>query len=123
MRPQLLMFCYAVFIIGTMLSLATTGRWFTSADVSIIGTITSLQGVEIQTTGGVSFLKQTANFFNGMMTMISWKYPYLDNSWGTVFKWIFLYPVSVGVVWGFVELFAQIANGIAGFVRSLLPGV
>ena len=121
MRSHLLMFCYGVFIIGTMLSLATTGRWFTDADISIIGTITSLRGIQIQALGGIPFLQQAIGFFNGTLAMISWSYPYLENAWGTMFKWIFLYPISVGVIWGFIELFSMVAQGIAGFIRNLLP--
>lgn len=122
MRPQLLMFCVGVFAIGTILSLAYSGRWFTSGDIDILNTLAMVRGVEVQVSGGMSFLTPVIDFFSGIFTTISWSYPFLDNAWGFILKLIFLYPVSVGVVYGFIQLFVTIASGLVGLVRSLLPG-
>lgn len=118
----LVMFAYAVFIVGTILSLATTGRWFTSGDISIIDTITAMSGATIQALSGIPVVGPTVQFFDGLFNIITWNYPFLDNAWGFVFKGIFLYPVSAGVIFGMVELFQTVAQGVAGLVRNLWPG-
>lgn len=122
MRPQLLIFCYGIFISGTLLSLAYCGRWFTSADIDIINTITMIRAVEIQAVGGLNFITPVINFFVGILTVLTWSYPFLDNTWGAILKLMLLYPVTYGVVFGFVQLFSSIAQGIGGLVRNLLPG-
>lgn len=122
MRPHLIMFCYGVFIIGTLMSLAASGRWFQSGEISVINQLAGFSIVEVEAMGGWAIPKNLISFFSAFVTVITWNYPYLQNDAGLIFKMVFLYPVTVGVIITFVQLAAQVIQGIAGTIRSLLPG-
>ncbi len=121
MRPQLIMACFGIFIIGTILSLIASGVWFDSTQVSIINKIASINGTTVQTLGSMNFAKSGIEWLDGIVTMVVWNYPYLDSAWGNVLKMIVLYPVSIGIIWAVIELFIQVIQGLAGMVRSLIP--
>lgn len=121
MRPQLVMFCFGVFIIGTMLSAIISGRWLIDSEVGLLNALTSFNVAEMQGGGGWALPKQLGAYWNALVTMLSWNYPYLDNDWGGVFK-IFLYIISVGVVIGFIQMVTIALSGIISGIRALLPG-
>jgi hypothetical protein len=119
MRPQLLMFAYGVFIIGTLLSLICSGRWLLNGEINIINALSSF---DMNVVSGWPIPTGIANFFSAIFNMISWNYPYLDNPWGFVLKLVLLFPVSIGVVIGLLELAATVVSGIFSAIRSLIPG-
>lgn len=116
------MFCYGIFIVGTLMSLAISGRWFQPGELDVINLLAGFNIVDVQTMGGWGIPKQIKLFFNAMVTVLGWKYPYLENPWGTIFKMVILYPCTLGVVIHFVELMSSVIQGIASTVRSLMPG-
>ncbi len=119
MRPQLLMYAYGIFIVGTLLSVIGSGRWLLNGETNLINALSSLS---IDVVSGWAIPKGVADFFAAVFTVLGWNYPYLDNPWGFVIKLFFLFPVSVGVVVGLLELAASIISGILSTIRSLLPG-
>ncbi len=121
MRPQLLMFCFGVFIIGTMLSAIISGRWLINGEINLINALASFNVTEMQAAGGWGMMKALGNYWDAFVTMISWNYPYLDNDWGGIFK-LFLYIISVGVVFGFIQMFTIAMSGVISAIRTLLPG-
>lgn len=121
MRPQLLMFCFGVFIIGTLLSCIVSGRWLINGEINIINSLASFNMAEMQSAGGFGMIKSLSSYWDAVVTMLTWNYPYLDNVWGNIFK-LFLYMISIGVVYGFVQLFIMAISSIASAIRSLLPG-
>ena len=122
MRPQLIMFCYGVFIVGTILSLISSGAWFGAQEQSVINTLAGFSVVNVEAMGGWAILKSIGDWFNAIVTAVSWNYPYLNNPCGWVFKAVLLYPVTIGVVVTLVQLATAVVQGIAGTIRSLLPG-
>lgn len=122
MRPQLLMFCFGVFMIGTMLSAIISGRWLIDDEVSLFNALASFNVAEMQGAGGAGMVKHLKSYWDALVTMLSWKYPYLNNDWGRIFKMVFLFPLSVGVVYGFIQLFVIAMSGVVSAIRSLLPG-
>ena len=116
------MFCFGVFAIGTMLSAIISGRWLVSGEVNLFNALASFNAVEMQGGGGWSMIKTLGSYWNAFVTMISWNYPYLENDWGNIFKIIFLFPISVGVVWGIIEMFTIAMSGVISGIRGLLPG-
>lgn len=122
MRPHLIMFCYGVFIIGTLLSLAYSGRWWTGAEIDIINQLNGFSIVNVEAMGGWGIPKNVIGFFNAVVTMLAWNYPFLDNPWGLIFKMVVLYPVTLGVVITLVEVASSVIQGLAGMIRQLLPG-
>ena len=119
---RLLMFCYFVFIVGQILSLALCGSWLGDSEVSIVQQLTGYSVIELESAGGWAIPKQLAGFFvTGIPSMLSWNYPFLNDGFGAIFKWVFLYPISIGVVWGMVEVFAPVIQSIFTGIRNLLP--
>jgi hypothetical protein len=115
------MFCYTVFIMGTMLSLAMSGIWFGENEINMINTLTGYNIIQIQTLSFGSVIGMVSGFFtNGLPMMLSWGYPYLDNFVGNVIKLAFLYPVTFGVVWGVIELFVQVLQGLASAIAKII---
>ena len=120
MRPQLIMFAYGIFIVGTLMCLIGSGAWFSADDIGLINSIANLNS-EIQV--GVPVPTGIPAMIDAIGTIITWNYPFLSSPWGFVLKCILLFPVSIGVVIGLLELLATIISGIIGAVRSLLGGI
>lgn len=116
MRPHLLMFAYGIFIIGTLLSLICTGRWLMNGEINIINSLASLS---INETVGLPMPTGITAFFEGTFVAISWDYPYLDSPWGFCLKLVLLYPVSIGVIYGLVQLAVMIVSAVFDALRSL----
>lgn len=54
-----------------------------------------------------------SGFFTvGIPKLIMWDYSFLSGGW-ELLKYILLYPISIGVVWGIVQLFTTVISGIA----------
>jgi len=121
MRPQLMMFCYGVFIVGTLLSLITSGVWLGTTEVDIVNKLASFTMVHVEAMSGWAVPKWAIDWFNAAVTIIGWNYPYLDNAWGWIFKLLFLYPVTIGVIFSLIQLAISVIQGIASAIRSLLP--
>jgi hypothetical protein len=122
MRPQLIMFCYGVFIIGTILSVVFSKTWLGDQETDIINQIAGFSVVNIESLGGWAIPKQVSTWFDAIITILSWSYPYLESTWATMLKYVILYPVTIGVVITLVELASTVLQGIASTVRSLIPG-
>jgi hypothetical protein len=121
MRPQLIMFCFAVSIVGTMYSLIDSGVWFGAKQTNFVNQLAGFGVVNVQVLQNLMIPKAVAEWFNAIVTMISWDYPYLSNPWGTIFKIVILYPCSIGVAVSIWQIFAPVVQGLAGIVKSVLP--
>ena len=113
------MFCFGVFIVGTLLSCIISGRWLVNGEINIINSLSSFNTVGVQS-GGLSMISTLLSYWDGVVTMLTWNYPYLDNVWGNIFK-LFLYIISIGVVYGFIQLFIMALSAVVSAIRSLLP--
>lgn len=118
---RLLMFCFGVFIIGTLLAQFGAGLFWTQQEVDQINNIVGFHVVRTLAMGGWDVPKYGINWFQAFIVIISWDYPFLDNTFGTVFKYIFLYPITFGVVFGLIQIAIGVIQGIASSIRSLLP--
>lgn len=121
MRPHMIMFLYGVFITGTVLSVIFSGRWIEEGEVSVINQLAGFSVVNVEAMGGWALPKNALMFFSALVTIFAWNYPFLDNFAGQLFKWFFLYPVSLGIIITLIQLAITVLQGIAGTIRSLLP--
>lgn len=119
MRPQLLMGAVGIFIIGTILACICSGRWLLGGEVNIINALASFNMAEIQTAGGWSVPKTIFTYWNAIVTALSWNYPFLDSPWAMFVK-IPLWIVSVGVVWGLIQVAMTVVQGLIGSVRNII---
>jgi len=52
-------------------------------------------------------------FTHGIPKLILWDYSFLEGEWAIV-KWVILYPISAGVVYGMALVFIAALQGIFG---------
>lgn len=114
--------CFGIFFIGLMTSMVATGIWFTGSEVGLINQLAGFGVVQVSTFGGWGIAKNILTWFSALSTLLGWTYPYLDNAIGWIIKGTILYPVTIGVVWGIIELGQSAIQGIAGTIRSLIGG-
>lgn len=100
--------------------MATTGRWFATGDIDVLNVITTMSGTTVNALHGIPVIGPGAEFVNGAWNILFWNYPYLDNAWGAAFKVCFLYPISYGVLYGFVELASGVWQGLATQIKNLM---
>lgn len=117
----LLMFCFAVCIVGTAYSLISSGVWFGANEVGLINAIAGINAVRAGTLGGISVPQMPFEWMNALITMISWDYPYLDNAWGFIFKLLLLYPCTLGVAIAVWEMGMAVLQGFASIARTFIP--
>lgn len=121
MSVKMMMSVFAIFILGTILSCLCSGIWFGSDEVDVINALASFNTMSVQAGGVWNAPKTLSTYWDAAVTMFSWNYPYLNYTWAILIK-IPLWIVSVGAVWGFIQLFVSIIQGLVSMVRSLLPG-
>ena len=120
MRPQLLMGAVAIFIIGTVLACVCSGRWLVDGEMNIINALASFNMAGVQTGGVWNVPKTLGTYWDAVITALSWDYPFLDSPWAMFVK-IPLWLVSIGVVWGFIEVAMTVVQGLMSAVRSIIP--
>jgi len=119
MSPRYIMAAFAIFIIGTLLACLASGVWLGQDQVDIFNALASFNTMGVEAGGGWNAPKTLFTYWDAMITILSWNYPFLDSSWALFIK-IPLWVVSIGVVWGIIQLFAMIIQGLVGFVRSFV---
>lgn len=119
MRPQLLITVFGIFIFGTLLACIASGRWLVNGETNIINALASFNMMSVQAGGVWDVPKGLGAFWNAVVTALSWNYPFLSSPWA-IFVKIPLWLVSIGVVWGFLEVAISVVQGIVGAARSLL---
>jgi hypothetical protein len=121
MSVKMIMSVFAIFILGTILSCLCSGVWIGSGEVDVVNAIASFNTMSVQSGGIWNAPKTLGTYWDAAVTLLSWKYPFLEYSWAIFIK-IPLWIVSVGTVWGFIQLFVSIIQGLVSMARSLLPG-
>ena len=121
MRPQLLMGAFGLFLVGTLLSCLCSGRWLLDGEISIVNALASFNTMDVQAGGGWNAPKTLSTYWNAIVTALSWNYPWLESAWLFPLKFA-LWIVSIGVVWGIIQVFVSIIQGLVGIVRSFIPG-
>jgi hypothetical protein len=111
---------FLIFAIGTILAVLASGRWMLNGEMDIIRSLASFNTMSVQAGGVWNAPKTIGTYWDAIVTMFSWDYPFLDNPWVFPIKLI-LWTVSIGVVWGFIQLFVSIIQGLVSIVRSFSP--
>jgi hypothetical protein len=119
MNPKLIMAAVAIFIFGTLLSCLCSGIWLGGTDT--VTALASFNTMSVQSGGVWNAPKTLSTYWDALITVLSWNYPFLSSPWALMIK-IPLWIVSVGVVWGVIQLFVSIIQSLVGMVRNFLPG-
>lgn len=113
MSTKLMMFIAFVFISGNLLCCFIEGTTLGEETTSIINILCGYSTTDIQVIGGMSWVSAASGFFTvGIPKLILWDYSFLQGGW-ELFKYLMLFPISLGVVWGIVQLFVTVISGIA----------
>lgn len=113
MSVKMMMFIAFTFITGNLLCCFIEGSYLGEETVSVINILCGYSTTDLQATGGMSWVSAATGFFTvGIPKLILWDYSFLEGGW-ELFKYIVLYPITIGVVWGIVQLFTSIVSGIA----------
>ena len=88
-------------------------------EIDIINALASFNAMEVQAAGVWNAPKTLSTYWDAIVTALTWGYPWLDYAWLFPIKMV-LWTVSIGVVWGLVQVFVQIIQSLVGFTRSLV---
>ncbi len=119
MSPRLLMTVFIIFVVGTLMACIASGRWLLSGETDIINALASFNTMSVQAGGVWNAPKTLSTYWDAAVTALSWSYPYLDSAWAIFIK-LPLWAISVGVVWGFIQVAMTIIQGLVGIVRNFL---
>lgn len=114
---KLIMTCYFVFMVGNVLCMIIEGSYFSADDVDLMNALSGYSVLEVSGAGVLAVPKMAVGFFtHGLPTMLLWQYSFLEGGW-EIFKWICLFPLTIGVIYPIGLLAMNIAQGIFGAIR------
>ena len=107
-----MMFLAFVFIVGQLTCLFIEGSFFGQEEVDVVNSLTGYNTLQLSGGGFWNIPKLAMGFITtGLPKMIMWDYSFLDGGWAMV-KWLMLYPISIGVVWGLTMVFIGVVQGV-----------
>ncbi len=120
-RQNWLLMGVGIFFFGTVLMCITSGRWLVNGEVNIINALASFTNMKF---GDFINLNTALNWFNAIITAVSWHYPgtWLDeagNGWVIFIKFP-LWLCSLAVIWELISVGRQLVQGAASALRSIL---
>jgi hypothetical protein len=117
---NLLMGSIGISFFGNLICCLGSGRWLLNGETDIISALASFNTMSVQAGGIWTAPKTLSTYWDALVTVLSWNYPFLDSPWLILLK-IFLWLVSCGVAWGIIEVFVWIISGIIQAARNLIP--
>lgn len=115
-----MMFATFVFFVGSLLCLFIEGGYLGSDQMSLANALTGYNIVEISGAGTWSFAKIAGGFLTtGLPKLIMWDYNFFQGGYFIV-RLFMIMTISVMVVWGVIQVFLTVAQGIIGWIRGLL---
>jgi hypothetical protein len=112
MNPKLLMFVSFVFFIGTLSCLIIEGGYFGEGEISIANSLTGYNIIQISGAGVWSIAKIGWGFVtHGIPKLIFWDFNYFQGGYWIV-RMFLIMTLSVGIVWGIIQTFLPVAQGI-----------
>lgn len=119
-RPQLLMGVIGIFIVGTALCCICSGIWIGAGQISLINQLAGLNITSIQGLGGIDIARNPVSlWYNALVTVFSWDYPFLDNPVGLFFRF-FLGLLSIGTITSIVFIMINFIQGAISAVTNLI---
>lgn len=113
MHPKLVIFFAFSFVVGTLLCLFIEGSYLGAQELTVMNALTGMSVLEISGSGAWLVPKLFAGFFTvGIPRLLMWDYSFLSSAEGGLFKWVVLFPLTVGFVWGLAQVFIPVLQGI-----------
>jgi hypothetical protein len=118
MSPKILMFVSFVFFIGSLCCLFIEGAYFGPSDIDLVNSLTEYNVIEVSGGGTWSFAQIGSALISAIPKMIMWDYNFFTGGY-IIFRLFFIMTLSVGVVWGIIQIFVTVAQGIIGWIRGV----
>ena len=114
MSPKLFMGLVFFWSVGQFLSLVVQGEFFAESQQQVMNSVIGFNLIESVAEAGILKIPFVlAGFFLSILRMLLWDYSYLEGSMSIV-KYLFLYPISAGIVWGLSSIFISGVRGLLG---------
>jgi hypothetical protein len=112
MSPKLIMFVSFVFFVGTLCCLIIEGSYFGAGELNIVNSLTGFNIIQVSGAGIWSIPKLAWGFMTvGLPKLISWDYNFFQGGYFIV-RLFLIMTLSVGIVWGVIQTFLGVAQGI-----------
>lgn len=118
MSPKILMFVSFVFFIGSLCCLFIEGHYLGSEQLDLANSLTEYNVVEVSSGGIWSFAQIGSGLIAAIPKMIMWDYNFFTGGY-VIFRLFFIMTLSVGVVWGVIQVFITVAQGVIGWIRGV----
>lgn len=109
MSPRWIAGLSFLFILGTIISVAIEGAFFGQGDIDVLNEMLGFSAFEA---GGLMAIPKIGIGFitHGLPKMLLWDYAFLDGHF--VILRILLMSLSIAIVWGIVQVFLTVAQGL-----------
>ena len=112
MSPKLIMFVAFVFFIGTMCCLVIEGSYIGTGELDLANSLTGYNIIQVSGAGIWSIPKLAWGFMTqGLPKLIFWDFNFFQGGYFIV-RLFLIMTLSVGVVWGVIQTFLPVAQGI-----------
>ena len=97
------------FILGTIISLIIEGVYIGQEQIDVLN---ELCGYSVLSTGGLMAIPKLAVGFitHGLPKMLLWDYAFFEGPYAML-RFFFI-PLSIAVVWGLIQTFISLAQGL-----------
>jgi hypothetical protein len=119
------MFLAAVWVFGMFLGASfdkqTTDSGFSGEQENTLEYILDVKNVAFQQDelGAMAFVGINTTYFSTIWNMMTWDFSFFDNHPEVqIIRYIILVPITAGLVWGFLYVFAQIFQSLLSAIAG-----
>ncbi len=114
MNPKLLMFVSFVFFIGNLCCLFIEGDYIGTGELGLANALTGYNVLQVSGAGIWSIPKLAWGFMtHGLPKLLSWDYNFFQGGY-FIIRLFLIMTLSVGIVWGVIQTFLGVAQGVLG---------
>jgi len=112
MSPKLLMFVVFVFFIGSLCCLFIEGDYIGTDELGLANALTGYDVIEVSGAGIWQIPKLIWGFMtHGLPKLLLWDYNFFQGGY-FIIRLFYIMTLSVGLVWGVIQTFIGVAQGI-----------
>ena len=120
-------FCYAVYLLGILLSMPFSGMWFENHEFDTINQLAGFSIVTLQGTGAGTWSLPSVGsdfFIHALPNVLSWSFPFLtSNTPGQIIQLALILVISSRIIIDLWVAFIYVLNGIVGTARQILGAI
>jgi hypothetical protein len=120
MSGKLFMFLAYCWFISQLICLVMEGSWFSTAQGSIINSLSLFTTIPILNIITVPVFN--VHFINGIVRLMLWDYSFYTGGW-VVIRWFWMAVLDPGVIWGVIQSFIWLYGQAISLFTSFIPTV